>query len=304
MSKPQEEHLKGARSKIKDLCISEKKRRISADILRGQSSEISDDVTQTAISYYDVTADDLGLAPGEHITDFDEKSIRDALLRRDETQVSNNHKALLSGKNTAYARFEVTIGDQISRRSETILSIINNVNKQQKKRLISGISTSISTEIFDPWFDQNPFSQKHEIIHQLIEDTEHNAKSSIDSGNISSLEYNLNIYYQLMDSILLNKNRYSINDLPTNPTNYLFNSLQILFIYSIMNDTRDKATRNQILSTIIQTVYLISQKSKDVHDREKESEKAENLLTDFRQLVKTNNMDELTNISPILHEFE
>ena len=199
---------------------------------------------------------------------------------------------------------EITLGDQIETLSDPVLSIVSNVSEERKHRIINEVSKAIQTEIFDPWFNQDSFDQSHGIIHHLIEDTEKKIKSSIDSRNVLSLKYNLSIYHRLMISILSNKSYYSINKLSDHPTEYIFNNLRFLFIYSMNTDNRNAKEVSQSSLEIIKVVYLIFYQSKRDYGRKIESEKAKNLLREFEEMVEVESTDQIDKINSLLREFE
>lgn len=304
LSHPQEEHLTGARAKIVSISMAEKRKQISSDILKRASSGISEDVTQAAVPYHEITADELGLEPGEHVTDIDKRIIKNALQRRGAIKSSINNRSFSAEEKVVHARFEITLGEQIETLSDPVLSIVSNVSEEQKHRIINEVSKAIQTEIFDPWFNQDSFDQSHGIIHHLIEDTEKKIKSSIDSRNVLSLKYNLSIYRRLMISILSSKSYYSINKLSNHPTEYIFNNLRLLFIYSMGTDNGNEKGVSQSSLEIIKVVYLIFYQSKRDYGRKIESEKAKNLLREFEEMVEVESTDQIDKINSLLREFE
>lgn len=166
---------------------------VAAEYLLSQkSTNICLKVTRTSEVKLEITAKDVNLEPGDYVIDIDLHAVNH-LLGCSSCSLNGN--------------FRINIGDQVTQPDETILTIIDGDIKESSQEEISNeLARAIKAKGFDPFFNQNNFSNEYEILYDYVDMIRKRAKNSVKSGNIEMFKKSVYEYQTLFYRMNLSSN--------------------------------------------------------------------------------------------------
>lgn len=286
----EEIHLSSVKAKLVDLSLFGREKQNAIEILNDTSTSISKEVTQASIPCDQITAHDIGIRPGHYIVDVNKKNIRDVLQNTENKPI--------------HARFELSIGDEITKGSDPILSIVNEVEPQRIKEVKQELRSAVQSQGFDQQYDQDSWEQEYNIIDYLINQLEQNVENCIRRRNLSSLEYNLYMYRQIVWTATYHSTFQSLHFLPKNPVDSVFRSIHRVFHTCLESPDISKDIQHQILWKITHFVYLLSNDIRKEFGKRPEVEKGKELLEQFEKAAKGDDQELVEEIRSLLRELE